>query len=227
MKKLRAIVVLVLAAALMLCLTGCGAKSELAGKWKTDINFGDYCSELLDDSVVESLEEELGADMSALRIASDYFGDVKLPYYIDLKSDGTYLMHSDQAALEADLRSATRAWCVDFWLSFLDLVEADKSEYGSTDEEVVETLIGTSIDEYVDSIWSGVFEEDMLDAEGKYKAYDGKLWLSAGLEYLPDESMYYTYTLNDKVLTLHDDLDIDEGLEWMYPMTLEYIGEAD
>ena len=227
MKKLRSVLVIMLAAAMLLCMTACGAKSELVGKWETELDFGEYCSEILDDSIVNGLEAEFGTDMSELRIASNYFGSVGLTYDLVLKSDGTYRMYSDMNKFQRDLKSATADWCVDFWRSFLELVEINPADIGSTDDEIMQYLVGMSVDEYVDSIWEGVFDEDLLGAEGKYKAYNGKLWLSAGLEYLPDESMYYTYTLADKTLTLHDDLGIDEGLEWLYPMVMQYVGAAD
>ena len=227
MKKLRKIIILVLAAAMVLCLTGCGAKNELLGKWETELAIGRFFADTLDEVVLESAADELGVNADGLALASDYFGDMTMPYYLELKSDGTYRLYEDTDTVISEMKTATGEWCVAFYIGILEQMGADVTEFGSTDRERVENILGISIDEYVDELYADALDPTAFGAEGKYKAADGKLWLSAGLEYLPDETMYYTYTLNNGKLTLHDDLGIDEGLEWMYPMTLSYVGATD
>lgn len=226
MKKLRKLIVLMLAAAMLLCLAGCGAKSELVGKWKAELAIGTAVAGELDEGVAESAAE-YNLDAATLPSAADYLSDVTMAYHLDLKSDGTYKLYIDSDTLMADLSDALCEWCVVLYIDMFQQLGINVNAYGSTDKERVEAIMGSTIEETV----GGLLDENVgsldYDAEGKYTASNGRLCLSAGLDYRPDSSMYYTYTLGSGEFVLDDPLNIDDGVEWAYPMTMSYVGAAD
>ncbi len=226
MKKLRKLIVLMLAAAMLLCLTGCGAKSELVGKWKAVLAIGPTIAAEIDEGANETATES-GYDATTLPSAADYLSDITMAYHLDLKSDGTYKLYIDSDTLKVDLRNAFGEWCVALYINMFQQAGINVNAYGSTDKERVEAIMGSSIEETVDEMLNELDDVFNYEAEGKYTASNGKLCLSAGLDYRPDSSMYYTYTLGSGEFTMSDPLNIDEGMEWAYPMTMSYVGAAD
>ena len=222
MKKLRSILILVLAAAMLLCLTGCGAQNELLGKWEAQIAIGPFFAELIDE--VDDIAYELDISADNLPRPGEFMQSIVMPYYLDINSDGTYKLYTDTSTFVGDMKAAMADWIVALYSQLLVEFDIDGSEYGDNDLAIVEAVYEISVEEMVEEMFEDVLSDEDFYSEGKCKVGDGKLWLSAGLDYLPDETMYYTYTLNNGSLTLYDNLGIDEGMEWMYPMSFKSIG---
>ncbi|MBR6683877.1 MAG: hypothetical protein IKL38_06000 [Firmicutes bacterium] len=201
MKK-RVLSVLVAAVLLLTMLTACGSKTDdaLLGKWVCEMDFGSYLNEGL------ATDPEVAQYM----MVDDFILEIELY----LNEDGTYKMTADTSANKASYEAVK----VDLADGMEAYLTAAAAEYDMTLEDLL-TASETTIEEMLDDS----FGDDMyyeiigeMDAEGKFEAADGKLFMSDGLNYDIDKNVYETYTLNGNTLTITGDSDgTDDG---MYPM---------
>ena len=215
MKKFISILLVL---AMVLMLGACGGPSEkdaLLGSWKTVLDMTD----IFNDSMAAGAGEEMGPYLEVQSF--------DLVMTLTLNQDDTYSMILDETALEstvqairADLQAGIEQYLVDsvaamgVEMSIEDILAAS----GISMEDMMAEIIS---DEMIDSLVSDI------TAEGKFKAKDGKLFLSAGLEYEVDERVYETYTLDGTTLTLVEYISpegVDELTASLYPMVFEKIG---
>lgn len=215
MKRMKKIVGLIFALMLAIALTGCATDSEkLVGKWSGKIDVTD----LVSDSVAESGY-------------GDYFefDDMYIVLNTTFNKDGTYSSEIDEASVQNvvdELISAVED-------GMYDMLEAEISASGM--DMSVEDLLaftGLSMDDIIAELKAMLEEEDivgqMLDgsnAEGKYDAKEGKLFLSAGLDYEIDENVYEVYELDGDTLTISesvgsDDESVLDMAEDLYPLIM-------
>ncbi|MBQ7017078.1 MAG: hypothetical protein IJN10_09020 [Firmicutes bacterium] len=201
MKK-RVLSVLVAAVLLLTMLTACGSKTDdaLLGKWVCEMDFGSYLNEGL------ATDPEVAQYM----MVDDFILEIELY----LNEDGTYKMTADTSANKASYE-AVKVELADGMEAYLTAAAA---EYDMTLEDLL-TASETTIEEMLDDS----FGDDMyyeiigeMDAEGKFEAADGKLFMSDGLNYDIDKNVYETYTLNGNTLTITGDS--DGTTDGMYPM---------
>ena len=201
MKK-RVLSVLVAALLLLTMLTACGSKTDKAmlGKWVCEMDFGSYLNEGL------ATEPEIAQYL----MVDEFVLEVELY----LNEDGTYKMTADTTANKASFENV-KAELAD---GMEDYLTAAAEEYGLTLEDLLaasETTIDEMMDEaFGDAMYYEIIAE--MEAEGKFEAADGKLYMSDGLNYDIDKNVYETYTLNGNVLTITGDS--DGTTDGMYPM---------
>lgn len=208
MKKL---ISLVLVAAMLCCvLAGCGNKEAdaLVGTWKADVD------------MTELMSEKMGADMMEYVTLSDVIFTMVLQF----NSDSTFSMTLDEASVETALNGMLQS----IKDGTVAMLEDQIVEYGL--EMTVEEMLaasGTDLDTVFADMEAqmnipALIEQTISEAagEGKYDAKDGKLFLSAGLEYLPDPACYEVYTLEGNVLTLMEYVgtDSDGTFDGLYPL---------
>ena len=208
MKKL---ISLLLVAAMICCvMAGCGGSKEaqaLVGTWKADVD------------TTELMTETMGADMAEFVTLED----VVFTMVFKFNSDGTYSVTLDEASVQVALEGVLQA-VKDGTVAML---EAQIAEYGM-DMSVEDMLAASGTD--LDTVFAQMEEQMNLPAlaaqtiaeashEGKYDAKEGKLFLSAGLDYLPDPECYEVYTLEGNVLTLLEYVGDDDGnFDGLYPL---------
>jgi len=208
---MKKVISLVLVAAMLCCvLAGCGNKEAdaLVGTWKADVD------------MTELMAEKMGADMMEFVTLSDVIFTMVLQF----NSDGTFSMTLDAASVEAALNNLLQS-VKDGTVAML---EAQIAEMGL--EMTVEEMLaasGTDLDTVLADMEAqmnipALIEQTISEAasEGKYDAKDGKLFMSAGLEYLPDPACYEVYTLEGNVLTLMEYVgtDSNSAFDGLYPL---------
>lgn len=186
-------------------LTACGSKTdkELIGKWVSEVDFGGYLNEGL------ASEPEVAEYLSV----DDFILEIELY----LNEDGTYKMTADTTAnlasfeevqeeLAVGMEAYMTAMAAEYEMTLEDVLAASET----TIEEIIEESFGTEM--YYEIIAE-------MEAEGKFEAADGKLFMSDGLNYDIDKEVYETYTLANGVLTITGDSDgTNDG---MYPMVFK------
>lgn len=208
MKKL---ISLVLVAAMLCCvLAGCGSKEAdaLVGTWKADVDMTELMAESLGTEVMEFVTLDT----------------VIFSMVLQFNSDGTYAMTLDTASVETALDGILQ----NVKDGTLAMLEKQIAEYGL--EMTVEEMLaasGTDLDTMMADMEAqmnipALIQQVISEAsnEGKYDAKDGKLFMSAGLEYLPDPACYEVYTLEGNVLTLVEYVGTDDSssFEGLYPL---------
>ena len=201
MKK-RVFSLLVATLLMLTLLTACGSKVNKAmlGKWVCEVDFGSYLNEGL------ASEPEVAQYM----MVDDFILEVEMY----LNEDGTYKMTADttankasfeevQSELAAGMEAYMSAVAAEYEITLEDLLTASET----TIEEMIEEAFG-------DTMYYEIIAE--MEAEGKFEAADGKLYMSEGLNYDIDKNVYETYTLNGNTLTITGD---SEGSnDESYPM---------
>ena len=204
MKK-RVLSVFVAVMLMLTMLTACGSKPDkaLLGKWVSEVDFGGYLNEGL--AAEPEVAEYLAVD--------DFILEIELY----LNEDGTYKMTADTDDNYASFENV-KADLADGMAAYMTAMAA---EYELTLEDVLaasETTIEEMVDEsFGDAMYYEIIGE--MESEGKFKAADGKLFMSDGLNYEIDKNVYETYTLEGNVLTItgsSDDADSE-----MYPMVFK------
>jgi len=183
---------LLLVIAMILSMAGCssGDTKKLVGKWRCEIDMTDYLMEtLMEDS--QEIAEYIALD------------DVVIVYYADFKDNATACMYADEYQiaqtfehLEDNLVDALGQYMVDLFY--------EQTGMYMTLDEILE-LSGVSEQELRNSLGFDQIVQELCDGlymEGKYKAENGKLHISAGLDYNIDPAMYETYTLDGNVFTI-------------------------
>ena len=191
MKKVFA---MILAVVMTVMLFGCAPKADtkIIGTWHYDIDALDYLMEGIAESVGESQEAQ------------------DILEYIDLASmnirlvcrfeEETYSFTVDEALLRQELDGVVTA-CMD---GITEYVEALLASYGldMSVQEVME-MVGLDPEELINTdMLMESFDLDSIRMEGRYKAYDGKLYISENVDEEPDMDKYDEYTLEGDSLTM-------------------------
>lgn len=211
-KNSRKIVSVLLVLCMVMLLGGCGSseKDALVGTWEAEMNLAD----VLNEGVASSGEEELAQYL--------YVDSFNMTMILIFNEDDTYSMKLDESGLNDAIEQLKDDYQVGIEQYFLDMMASMGVEM--TIDEIVEAM-GMSMEELLDSIVTEEMIQDMLDSssfEGKFEAADGKLYLSAGLNYNVDKNMYDLYELEGNELTLLEtvsDEEVDEFTKAMYPLT--------
>ena len=203
MKKVLSICMIALM--MLTMLTGCVSKTDKAmlGKWVCEIDFSGYFNEGMASE--PEVAEYLAVDEFMIQIE------------LYLNADGTYKMTADNdanmasyEAVKAELEVGMEAY-----------LTAAAAEYEMTLEDVLaasETTIADMVDEsFSTEMYYEIIGE--MESEGKFKAANGKLFMSDGLDHEIDKNYYETYTLEGNVLTITgDSTGANAG---MYPMVFK------
>ncbi|MGM9550042.1 MAG: hypothetical protein ACI3V5_09395 [Faecousia sp.] len=207
-KVISVIVVLVMAAAL----AGCSdARSEVLGTWKADVNLAEFINQEM-AAADESVAEYLSVDSFYLTMV------------LDFKENNTYSISLDESNLDAtmekfkqDVRSGMERYLVDMMADMgLEM----------TVDEIMEAS-GTSMEELLEQACTDEMMQQIVDSaksEGKFKVKDGKMYLSAGLDYEVDESIYGNYIIDGGKLTLVDYSGEEDEFLGLYPLTFTKAG---
>lgn len=210
----KKIVSLLLVVVLVLSLSACGGGDEakLVGQWKCEKEFA------------EQFNEEMGLDEELAQYLS--IDSFKLTLCMEFHEDGTYAMYADKDALNEAVQ-AVRDMLVDGMGRYLvDMVQAETGM--EMDLDAILEMAGMSLEELIDeSIPDDLVDEiaDEMKQEGKFKAKDGKLYTSDGLEYDVDPRVYETYELSGDTLTIMGLVGAEDDAAFgVYPMTFQKAG---
>lgn len=211
MKKL---ISLVLVAAMLCCvLAGCGNKEveALIGTWEAEVDMTELMASEMDAEMMEFVTLE----------------DVVFTMVLQFNSDGTYSMTLDEESVETALNNVMQS----VKDGVVAMLENQIAEMGL--EMTVEEMLaasGMDLDALMAELeaeidLSSLIEETIDEAsdEGKFDAKDGKLFLSAGLDYLPDPECYEVYTLEGNVLTLIENVGDESDIAAVYPMVFNKV----
>ena len=204
-KRIALLLSFVLVLSLALCACG-GQKATIVGTWKANIE------------LAEAFNEEMAAAGMGDFINLESFA---LPLVMTFNEDGTGSMTVDQEAmtatidkLAADLTAGLEAYFTEYFASMGIEMDLDEALAAS----------GMSMDDLVDEFKAEFAGEDAFAEftnEFKYKAEDGKLYMSEDLDSEISDT-YNTYELKGNTLTLNigtEELD-EEMAKYLFPMTL-------
>lgn len=217
MKKIVSIMLCV--SFLILVLAGCsestGDKDKLVGSWKCDMD------------LTEQINSQFAADETAAEYLSvDEFG---LTVCLAFHEDGTFVMEVDEASLDAAVEHLVVRVTEGVPQYMIDMVYAETGRE-LTIEEILEES-GVTMEELVDQMFPveslAALKEEMISGiqqEGKFKASEGKLHTSAGLEYEVDPEAYEAYILEGDTLTLLEYVGPEtESSINVYPMVFQKV----
>ena len=166
-KRIALLLSFVLVLSLALCACGGGKKDTIVGTWKANID------------LAEAFNEEMAAAGMGDFINIESFN---LPLVMTFNEDGTGSMTVDQAAmtetidkLAADLTAGLEAYFTEYFASMGLEIDLDEALAAS----------GMSMDDLVEEMKAEFAGEDAFAEftnEFKYKAEDGKLYMSEDLE---------------------------------------------
>ena len=204
MKKSVAIV-LCLALVFSMCLCGCSnEKKQVLGTWTTTIELADQINEGI-----------VGSDSEAAEyLTIDSF---KLILNMTFHENDTYSMKYDEAAATAEVDRIVDL-VTDGMLKYLvdalaelgmELTEEEALEMTGITREDLQAQFAGELD--VESLFAD------LNMEGQFKVEDGKMYLSDGLEYGVDETMYEFYSVEGNTLTIDKGNTGDADTEFLYP----------
>lgn len=203
---MKKIIALTLCLILVLSLCACGAKEDLSGTWKTTLDMSaGYNAEL--EAVDPTMAEYLKLD------------SFDVPLIMDLKADGTYTMTVDRAELEVVMDQVIEA-TTNGTLAYFEVILAQEG----IDMEVTEAmeLMGISLDDLVAELTAELDSEEFYESmggEGKWKASDGKFYMTDSLDAVAGIGEYNTYVLEGDTLTLDIGTEtLDEATAAMFPM---------
>lgn len=212
MKNLKKVISIALVLMMIVALSGCSnEKAAVLGTWKAELNLADYINESMASEDAE-IAEYLAIDSFCVTMV------------LTFSDDDTYSVHLDESdmgdALE-QFKQDCRAGLERYLKDMMDEMGLDM-----TIDELMEAM-GMSMDELLDEAFTDEMVQDMLDSaksEGRFKVKDGKLYLSAGLNYDVDESIYGNYTVNGDKLTLLDYTGEEDEFMGLYPVTFTKAG---
>ena len=205
-KRIALLLSFVLVLSLALCACGGTQKATIVGTWKANVE------------LAEAFNEEMAAAGMGDFINLESF---TLPLVMTFNEDGTGSMTVDQEAmtasidkLAADLTAGLEAYFTEYFTSMGLEIDLDEALAAS----------GLSMDDLVEEMKAEFAGEDAFaefTSEFKYKAEEGKLYMSEDLDSEISET-YNTYELKGNTLTLdigNEDLD-EEMAKYLFPMTL-------
>ena len=241
MKGLKKAVALLLVMVMALSLATCGGKSDIIGTWQGRVDMTELITDELDESIEELLDSmDLPVELSNI---GDYLGNFDPVFVCIFNADGTFSMKVDEASLDTELDEYKQGLEGFFRYFFAELLSQTLVEMGLAEqinsEEELEAILGVSLDEAISEAMgmelsayvSEVIDEELgktediaelFNSEGKYKTKDGKLWLSAGLEYNVDPEIYDLYSITGgKTLTIEEGTPSQDNTSLLYPMVLQ------
>lgn len=211
MKKRILSVILMLAILLSFTACGSGDKEKLVGTWKCEMD------------LAEQINTEMGLDEESAEYLN--FDSFTIVLYMQINEDDTYSLYADTDALEQTMEAAMASFAEGMTKYLEDMVLAETGIAMSADDILAAS--NTTMDEMLaEAFPEGMVEElaEGLKQEGKFKAKDGRLYTSAGLEYEVDPAVYETYTLEGTTLTLLEYVGEDAGDTMnVYPMVFNKV----
>ena len=241
MNRMKKLLALLLVLALGLSLAACGgAKSDIVGTWRGKVDMTEYIISKGDADIGAVLSDQ-GVDMPLDSIGNYLTEFAPVCTYV-FREDGTYTFTMDEASMQLVLeayQAGVEAYFRYFYAQVLcqTLVELGMAEQVNGVEEL-EAILGVSLDEAIsemvgmelrDFIGQIVDEElgtaqemaGKINREGKYKAKDGKLWMSSGLEYDVDPELYDLYSISGSTLTIEAGTVSQGEVALVYPLVLQ------
>jgi hypothetical protein len=188
-----------------------GDKAKLVGKWKCEKNMAKFFNDGI-ASGDPSLAEYIALD------------DFTIVVYMEFYEDDTYAIYADEDSVE-DAIELMKEELVEDLSRYLEETILESTGLSLPVEQILE-MAGLTMDGLMAEIVTDELVDEMVDgiaSKGKFKAEDGKLFTSAGLEYEVDPAVYETYTLEDDVLTLLEYVGGEEDApdEAVYPMVFK------
>ena len=183
----------------------------LVGEWKATVDMTDYLQEKLNSI------PEFGTYIEV----TDFSFDVTYKFNDDFTYSRTVDEDSVDRAIEnlkGDMKNAIYAYAE----------EVIRQNGLNISPETMFALSGTSVDEIIETYYNedlmAEIKDNLFD-EGNFEADDGKLFISDGMDYMPDPNTYEAYELTDNqlVLTSATGPDLDEEDLAAYPMTFEKV----
>ncbi len=193
-------------------LVGCGENAAgLEGIWSTSIEMKEYFNEGLEGS---GLEDYLAVDTFPVTVNYTF------------KSDGTYAVTVDTAALENIVESVKGNLRDGMYRYAQDVIDGEGMDISV--EELFE-FMGLDLDAMIEEISNEINVDEMeksMSSEGNYKVRGDKLHLSDSLEHLVDPEVYDLYELEGDVLTIRDHVggEVSEQVDALYPIVLKKVG---
>lgn len=241
MKKEKKTLALLLVLVLVLSLTACGGKSDIIGTWQGEVDLSEAFIEGADDGSEEVIDSmDLPMEFDSI---SDYLDEFAPLFVYVFNEDGTYSVRVDEASLSTEIEEYKQGLETYFRYFFAELlsqmaVEMGLAEQINSEEELESALdidleeaisegLGMELRDFIDELVReemGSIQEiaALYKSEGKYKTRDGKLLLSAGLEYNVDPEIYDYYSISGTTLTITEGTPSeDDEFVTFYPLVLQ------
>lgn len=213
----RNIVSILVAASMMSVLFGCGSnadnsdKEKFVGTWETSIDLTDAVNEEIQNSL-DAANADIGEYLNINKF--------ELTLLFEFNDDDTYSLYADESSLDNNIEDLK----VDFKdgiTAYFEGVIADQG-LGMSVDDVLATS-GLSLDDLVDECVSDDMFDGVIDefaAEGKWKAENGKLYATDGVDEDFAENKYQPYEFtSDGIKLLKAEAEEDEF--GVYPMILK------
>lgn len=241
MKKEKKTLTLLLVLVLVLSLTACGGKSDIIGTWQGEVDLSEAFIEGAGDGSEEVIDSmDLPMEFDSI---SDYLDEFAPLFVYVFNEDGTYSVRVDEASLSTEIEEYKQGLETYFRYFFVELlsqmaVEMGLAEQINSEEELESALdidleeaisegLGMELRDFIDELVReemGSIQEiaALYKSEGKYKTRDGKLLLSAGLEYNVDPEIYDYYSISGTTLTITEGTPSeDDEFVTFYPLVLQ------
>lgn len=241
MKKEKKTLALLLVLVLVLSLTACGGKSDIIGTWQGEVDLSEAFIEGAGDGSEEVIDSmDLPMEFDSI---SDYLDEFAPLFVYVFNEDGTYSVRVDEASLDAEMEEYKQGLASYFRYFFVEMLSQMAVEMGLAEqigseeelesaldidlEEAISEGLGMELRDFIDELVReemGSIQEiaALYKSEGKYKTRDGKLLLSAGLEYNVDPEVYDYYSISGTTLTVTEGTTSeDDELAAFYPMVLQ------
>lgn len=241
MKKEKKTLALLLVLVLVLSMTACGGKSDIIGTWQGEVDLSEAFIEGADDGSEEVIDSmDLPMEFDSI---SDYLDEFAPLFVYVFNEDGTYSVRVDEASLSTEIEEYKQGLETYFRYFFAELlsqmaVEMGLAEQINSEEELESALdidleeaisegLGMELRDFIDELVReemGSIQEiaALYKSEGKYKTRDGKLLLSAGLEYNVDPEIYDYYSISGTTLTITEGTPSeDDEFVTFYPLVLQ------
>lgn len=221
MKKISAILALVLVLAMVFSLTAC-AKTSIVGAWKYTMDFNKMFEVMESgDSTGETKDAQQAAAEKALTdTMKKVFEGATMPIILDLKEDNTFVMSGDEAAMKETTKKIA-----DRLPEILPDLIAGMS--GMTREEFEAKMkeANMTMDDVMEQ-YGGMFNaEDMVDdmkvdeVKGTYTFEDGKLVLTPEDKDEKPSTMTVELSAKElKVTAIESEDDLGESLKKLLPL---------
>ncbi len=221
MKKISAILALVLVLAMVFSLTAC-AKTSIVGAWKYTMDFNKMFEVMESgDSTGETKDAQQAAAEKALTdTMKKVFEGATMPIILDLKEDNTFVMSGDEAAMKETTKKIA-----DRLPEILPDLIAGMS--GKTREEFEAQMkeANMTMDDVMEQ-YGGMFNaEDMVDdmkvdeVKGTYTFEDGKLVLTPEDKDEKPSTMTVELSAKElKVTAIESEDDLGESFKKLLPL---------
>lgn len=209
-KRIALLLSFVLVLSLALCACGGEKKETLVGTWTSSFDMAEIYNQSLMDAD-PTMAEFLSVD------------SLLIPLVMTFNEDGTYSMTVDKAGMDESMNKLIDEMTVGLEAYFNDYFSSMGLEI-----DVNEALAasGMSMDQLVEEMKGEIMSEDMyadMESAGKYKAEDGKLYMSESVDEEPGTAVYNTYKLSGDSLTIeigNEEID-DEMASLIFPLVLK------